>query len=76
LWENRRVEIQDLAKEFRSKTDEELLRLALEPEQLTPEANAVLNDELAHRRIKTERLNAFPTIKSSKRKRSVRTPDG
>lgn len=54
------MEIQDLAREFRGKTDDELLRLALEPEQLTPEANALLNDELARRRInKPERLNAF-----------------
>ncbi len=45
------VEIQDLAEEYQSKTDEELLRLALDPEQLTAEANAVLNDELARRRI-------------------------
>jgi len=56
----RAVEIQDLAEEYRSKTDEELLLLALDPEQLTPEANAVLNDELARRRINdTERLKAF-----------------
>ena len=40
------MEIQDLAGQYQSRTDEELLRLALDPEQLTPEANAVLNDEL------------------------------
>jgi hypothetical protein len=34
--------------------------LALDPEQLTPEANAVLNDELARRRINNaERLLTF-----------------
>jgi hypothetical protein len=54
------MEIQDFADEYRSKTNEELLRLALDAKQLTPEANAVLNDELARRRINnTDRLNAL-----------------
>src|SRR6266481_3054310 len=54
------VEIQYLAEEYRGKTDEELLRLALDPEQLTPEANVVLRDELARRRINNaEGLSAF-----------------
>ena len=54
------VELQDLAEEYKSKTDEELLRLALDPTQLTPEANSALNDELARRRINNaERIRAF-----------------
>jgi hypothetical protein len=54
------VERQNLAQEYQAKTDEELLRLALDPAQLTPEASSVLNDELALRRINSaERLNAF-----------------
>lgn len=54
------VEIQNLVEGYQSKTDEELLRLALHPEQLTPEANTVLNSELARRRIdSTERLKEF-----------------
>jgi len=54
------VEIQYLAEEYRGKTDEELLRLALDPEQLTPETNVVLHDELARRRINNaEGLSAF-----------------
>jgi hypothetical protein len=54
------MEIQDLAKEYQSKTDEELLRLELVSEQLTPEANVALANELARRRINaTDRLNAF-----------------
>ena len=56
----RRVELQDFAEEYQGKTDDELLRLALDPSQLTPEANSVLNDELARRRINsTERLGSF-----------------
>jgi hypothetical protein len=54
------VEIQDLARQYHSKTDEELLRLALDPEQLTPEGNTVLNAELAQRGINNaERRSAF-----------------
>ena len=54
------MEIQNFAEEYQSKTDDELLRLALDSEQLTPEAGAALNDELARRRIdKHEQLEAF-----------------
>jgi hypothetical protein len=54
------VERQELAEEYQTKTDEELLRLALDPVQLTPKASSVLNDELALRRINSaERLKAF-----------------
>ena len=42
---------QGLAEEYRNKTDKELLRLALIPEQLTAAANGALTDELARRRI-------------------------
>jgi hypothetical protein len=54
------VEIQDLADEYQSKTDEELLRLALDCAELTTEANVVLNNELSRRGINSaERLTAF-----------------
>jgi hypothetical protein len=54
------MEIQDLAKEYQSKTDEELLRLELASEELTPEANVALRGELAKRQIGgTDRLSAF-----------------
>jgi hypothetical protein len=56
----RSVELQGLAEEYQRKTDEELLRLALDRTQLTPEASSILNDELSRRRINTtERLGAF-----------------
>lgn len=44
----------ELGEEYRNKTDKELLRLALTPEELTPEANAALKSELARRRIDSE----------------------
>ena len=54
------MEIQDLAEEYQAKTDEELLRLALDAADLTPEANLVLSNELSRRGIKTEdRLVSF-----------------
>jgi hypothetical protein len=43
----RAMNVQELGEEYRNKTDKELLRLALTPEELTPEANAALKSELA-----------------------------
>ena len=45
------MQIQDLAKSYQTKTDEELLQLAASSEQLTPEAHSALTSELARRRI-------------------------
>jgi hypothetical protein len=53
------VEIQDLAQEYQSKADEDLLRLALDAADLTPEAHVVLNNELSRRGINNSELIAF-----------------
>jgi hypothetical protein len=54
------MQIEELSREYQIKTDDELLRLALDPQQLTPEANFALTNELAKRRIhSTERLSVF-----------------
>ncbi len=45
------MHILDLAKAYESKTDEELLQLAMDSEQLTPDALAALRGELAKRRL-------------------------
>ena len=45
------MQIQDLTKSYQAKTDEEILQLAANSEQLTPEAQSVLTGELARRRI-------------------------
>ena len=45
------MRIQDLARAYETKTDEELLELATESEQLTHEAHSALTTELAKRRI-------------------------
>jgi len=69
------VEIQDFAEEYQRKTDDELLRLVLDSEQLTPEAGAALNDELARRRIdKDEQLQAFIEHEEQRKKEQKRNP--
>jgi len=50
----------DLAQQYDDMSDEELLLLALSPEQLTPNASTALKDVLTRRRIDSpERLQAF-----------------
>jgi hypothetical protein len=49
----------DFAKEYQAKTDEELLRLAMDSEQLTSEAKTYLTSEFARRGINAEELSAF-----------------
>lgn len=45
------MDIHDLVQAYQSKIDEELLQLAADPEQLTPEAQSALTGELAKRRL-------------------------
>jgi hypothetical protein len=45
------MNVQELGEEYRNKTDKELLRLALSPDQLTSEAQVALTTELAGRGI-------------------------
>ena len=69
------MEIQSFTEEYQSKTDDELLRLALDSEQLTPEAGAALNDELARRRIdKNEQLQAFIEQEKQRKEEQRRNP--
>jgi len=54
------MEIHDLAREYEAKTDDELLRLAADASDLTPEANMALNFELSKRRLnQSERMESF-----------------
>src|ERR1700704_1744440 len=54
------MHIQDLTWEYQSKSDDELLRLATELDQLTSDARAALADELARRKIEgAENLKSF-----------------
>jgi hypothetical protein len=72
----RSVELQELAEEYQRKTDEELLRLALDRTQLTPEASSILNDEISRRRINiTERLGVF-SAEEEQRKEEQRNDAG
>lgn len=54
------MEIQELGEQYRTKSDDELLRLAVTPADLTPEASIMLSNELSRRGINTaERLAPF-----------------
>ena len=54
------MDLQDLAEQYQAQGDEELLRLALAPEQLAPEARVQLQAELARRGIDSStRLEEF-----------------
>jgi hypothetical protein len=48
------MNVQEQGEEYRNKTNKELLRLALSPEQLTPEAQVALSAELVTRGISGE----------------------
>jgi hypothetical protein len=69
------MQIQELAKSYQTKTDEELLQLAAHSEQLTPEAHSFLTSELARRRIDTtEYLEAHTDEGEKARTRGLSLP--
>ena len=69
------MEIQDFAREYQSKTDEELLRLQLVSEQLTAKANDALKGELSRRLINgTDRLSAFRQQEAQRQTEQARDP--
>lgn len=69
------MEIQDFAKEYQCKTDEELLRLELVSDQLTSEANDALKGELSRRQINgKDRLIAFREQEAQRQTEQVRDP--
>jgi hypothetical protein len=54
------MEIQDFIKEYETKSDEELLRLAVDSNQLTVEASYALSAELRHRHLDAKaQINDF-----------------
>lgn len=60
------MKVEEFAESYESRTDEDLLRLALHPEQLTPEATIALTNQLAKRRLgKPEQLKDFENQKNS-----------
>jgi hypothetical protein len=69
------MEFQDFAKEYQSKSDEELLRLELVSEHLTPEATAALQDELVRRQINgTGRIDNFREQEAQRQKEQAKDP--
>jgi hypothetical protein len=53
------MQIGDFAGKYQAKTDEELLRLAIDSDQLTADAQAYLTSELAKRGISAGQVRAF-----------------
>ena len=69
------MEIQDFTEEYQSKTDEELLRLAVHIADLTPEANLALNNELSRRRIDSvEHLLPFQEDEKRRKEEAAKHP--
>src|SRR5256885_3451885 len=65
------MQIQDFARRYTEITDEELLRLALVPEQLTDDATLALNAELSARGLnKPEHMTTF-RAQEEERKREI-----
>lgn len=54
-----RMQSRNLASVYQAKTDEELMRLAMESDQLTSEAQAHLTRELGERGISAEQISSF-----------------
>lgn len=68
------MQIQDFIREYESKTDEELLRLAIDPSQLTFEANSALLAELRKRKLDPEKQISF-RYEEEERKQKVAATD-
>lgn len=65
------MEVQDFARHYAALTDEELLRLALTPDQLTDDAMLALNAELGIRRLATPEHLANFREQETERKREI-----
>jgi hypothetical protein len=69
------MNVQNFAEEYQSKTDEELLRLAAQTDQLIAEADIALRNELAKRRIDgKDRLEAFRKQEQQNRIEAEKNP--
>jgi hypothetical protein len=66
---------EDLAKSYVTKSDDELLRLALQPELLTQDASTALTSELVKRGINgAERLNIFREHEKQRKEKEAKNP--
>ena len=69
------MQYQEFVESYAGKSDEELLRLQLAPDQLTVEASAALRSELAKRRIGGEdRIHAFRDQEEKRKEELSRNP--
>lgn len=68
------MQIHEYASGYQAKTDEELLRLAAERADLTPEASLALEGELARRRISVERWPGNLGVESREQSYGITLP--
>jgi len=68
------MQIDDFARFYESKTDDDLLRLEMDSAQLSSEANIALKNELVRRRIGAERINKFRELEQHRRDELARDP--
>jgi len=68
------MQYEELVKSYEGKSDEELLRLRLDSEELTAEASAALMGELAKRGIGRDRIKAFRDLEAKRKEELSRNP--
>ena len=68
------MQYEELVKSYEGKSDEELLRLRLDSEELTAEASAPLMGELAKRGIGRDRIKAFRDLEAKRKEELSRNP--
>ena len=73
------MKVQELAAEYRQNSDEELLRLALEQDQLTEEARVAFQAEMAARRLSSDHVERYRSederIRKKERGKAQGTPE-
>jgi hypothetical protein len=69
------MQYQDFVESYATKRNEELLRLSLDSENLTPEASAALTSELVKRGINSaEQRNSFREQEEQRKRQEARNP--
>jgi hypothetical protein len=63
------MQIQEFAKEYENKSDQELLLLAVDPSQLTDNANQALSTELRKRGLASQKINDFRQVESERKQK-------
>ena len=63
------MQIQDFTKEYETKSDDELLLLAIDPSELTDDANQALSAELRKRGLASKEIDSFKQSESQRKQK-------